>query len=294
MRINELSIDIGGRRLAAIDFGGAPGDRTVLAVHGWLDNAAGFMELAPRLEGCRVIAVDLAGHGRSDWRDAGSWYAIWDYVLDLRAAIDALGLQQVHLLGHSLGAAVLSLLAAVLPERVRSLVMLEGLGPLAIGAEGAPDQLQQALAWHMGTRPDPVVYVDPDRMLAVRMRGLFPVGREAAGHLLSRSIREVPGGYGWSHDPRLQAPSILRLTEEQVCAFFRRIGMPVLVCLTDGGIATEVTRRRLDLLDRLTLVECAGGHHPHLEPETVAAVADAVNAFYLALCEGAPVQEALA
>ncbi|GGB90289.1 alpha/beta hydrolase [Marinobacterium zhoushanense] len=279
MSINELSIDIGGRRLAAIDFGG-PADRTVLAVHGWLDNAASFMELAPRLEGYRVIAVDLAGHGRSDWRDQSSWYAIWDYVLDLRMVIEALSLQKVHLLGHSLGAAVASVLAAVLPERIQSLVMLEGLGPLTIEAADMPEQLQAALEWHTSAKSSSVVYQDPARMVAARMRGRFPVGEGAANHLVSRALKQVPGGYGWAHDPRLLAPSLLRFSEDQVQALFRVIEMPVLVCLAEEGIATDETRQRLNSLAQLRLLEFAGGHHPHLEPATVDLVADAVNAFY--------------
>lgn len=294
MRIKELSIDIGGRHLAAIDFGG-PVERTVLAVHGWLDNAASFMELAPRLEDCRIIAVDLAGHGRSAWRDQSSWYAIWDYVFDLRMAIEALGLQRVHLLGHSLGAAVTSVLAAASPERVASLVMIEGLGPLTIDSDETPEQLHAALEWHAGAQSTPVVYRDPERMVAARMRGRFPVGLVAANHLVSRAVRPVAEGYGWTHDPRLLAPSLLRFSEDQVQALFRRIGVPVLVCLAEGGIATDKTRKRLELLEHLRLVEFAGGHHPHLEPETVDRVAGAVNLFYCDLQKLASVRtEALA
>lgn len=279
MSIKELSIDIGGRRLAAIDFGGKPEDRVVLAVHGWLDNAASFMELAPRLEGCRVIAVDLAGHGRSDWRDAGSWYAIWDYALDIHAMIDALDLHDVHLLGHSLGAAILSILAAVSGGRVRSLVMLEGLGPISLDDEAAPEQFVKALAWReVATAPS--IYRDTERMVMARMKGRFPVGREAARHLISRSVRSVEGGYTWTHDPRLMAPSVMKLTEKQIEAFFRRIDLPVLVCLTERGIATDRTRARLDLLRNVQVVELPGGHHPHLEVESIAGVADAISAFY--------------
>jgi pimeloyl-ACP methyl ester carboxylesterase len=63
----ETSFEIGGLRLAARVHGPADG-RPVLAAHGWLDNAASFDHLAPLLPGLRLVALDLAGHGRSGHR----------------------------------------------------------------------------------------------------------------------------------------------------------------------------------------------------------------------------------
>lgn len=280
MKPKELKIQVNGRTLAGLEFGPRDASTTILAAHGWLDNAASFSLLAPRLESVRFIALDLPGHGLSDWRAPGDWYAIWDYVVDIHAAVDALELDGVHLLGHSLGAGILSMLAALLPERVQSLVMLEGLGPLTQSASAAQSQMARALEWRQTARKTSSLYTDVERMVRARTYGRFPVGTKAAELLVSRGVKREAGGYRWSHDPRLLAPSVARLTEPEVKSFFERIVQPVLVCLSDGGIATPESRRRLEWLADLRLVEIKGGHHPHLEEDTLEALVDTVSDFY--------------
>ena len=88
----------------------------VLVRHGWLDNAASFEFLAPLLEGCRVVAVDQRGHGLSD--NLNRPYHIWDGVPDVIGILDALEWDQAILLGHSMGAAVSSLVASAFPDRI--------------------------------------------------------------------------------------------------------------------------------------------------------------------------------
>ena len=58
-----LQWEINGLKLAGLSWG-KPGDRPLLALHGWLDNAASFSLLAPLMTGYHVVALDLTGHGR--------------------------------------------------------------------------------------------------------------------------------------------------------------------------------------------------------------------------------------
>jgi 3-oxoadipate enol-lactonase len=74
----------------------------------------------------RVYAPDLRGHGDSDW--AGS-YTIEQLTVDLAAFLDALGLEQVTLGGHSMGAPPAYLYAARYPGRVSRLVLEEPAPP---------------------------------------------------------------------------------------------------------------------------------------------------------------------
>ena len=120
----DLRFDRGGRDLAALRYGTRGGTR-VLALHGWLDNAMSFAPLAAQLPELDLVALDLPGHGHSAHRPPRTWYHYIDYLDDALLALDALGWDRCVLLGHSLGGAVASVLAAARPERVEGLLLIE-------------------------------------------------------------------------------------------------------------------------------------------------------------------------
>lgn len=72
---------------------------------------------------CRLIAYDLRGHGRSEMTPTG--YSIPQMTDDLAALLDHLGLERVHLLGHSFGGAIALRFASRYPERVHSLILAD-------------------------------------------------------------------------------------------------------------------------------------------------------------------------
>ena len=124
---------------------GPPDGQPVLALHGWLDNAASFEPLAPLLAGIRLVALDLPGHGRSAHRPPGCPYHFVDYADDVLDAADALGWDRFTLLGHSLGGAIATLVAAARPGRVERLAMIEALGPLSEEPASLPARLERAV-----------------------------------------------------------------------------------------------------------------------------------------------------
>ena len=105
MSRREVFLDIPLGRIAALRAGDPNGPK-VLALHGWLDNAASFSRLAPLLDGVRIVALDLPGHGHSDHRPLGAAYNIWDYAHDVLQTAEQFGWRRFSLLGHSMGAIV--------------------------------------------------------------------------------------------------------------------------------------------------------------------------------------------
>ncbi|MCA8922854.1 MAG: alpha/beta fold hydrolase [Planctomycetes bacterium] len=275
MTPSDLTLTVPGLQLGALAWG-APEGRPILALHGWLDNAASFSRLAPLVGEGRWVALDLPGHGLSEHRSPAQHYHFIDWVVDVSRAADALGWERFTLVAHSMGAAVAALVAGAEPERIERLVLLEGLGPNACPAEEAPERLATSLAHgrrrSRGTRQrvHSSVAEAAERLREVN-RYLSP---EAAQTLVARGTRPCEGGVTWRADARLRDVSPMRMTEEHVLAFLRRITCPTLVIRAKDGHAfdPELIRARVAAIKDAHYVELPGHHHLHLdEPEPVAA-----------------------
>lgn len=256
--------------------------RPVIALHGWLDNAASFSRLAPLLNGVRIVALDLPGHGLSDHRPPGAGYNIWDYAYDILQTAEQFGWQRFSLLGHSLGGIVSVLLAGAMPERIERLALIDGLIPYTGEAESAPRKLGEALRALLAVdRKRKPVYASFDQAVAARMKGVGAVSREAAERLAQRGLMPVPGGYTWRTDPRLMLPSPLRLTLAHAQAFAQRVECPTSLIIARQGLMTDA--KVIEFIDSLPFEShrLHGGHHLHLDDdEGAAAIAAVFNPFF--------------
>jgi 2-hydroxymuconate-semialdehyde hydrolase len=109
----------------------------VLMIHGLLASSRMFESLLDRLpEGLRGLALDLPGFGEST---PGPGYApSWDGFARLAIeTADALGLERFDLVGHSLGGGIAIVVAALWPERVRRLVLVDAVAlPYGVPLKG--------------------------------------------------------------------------------------------------------------------------------------------------------------
>src|SRR5260221_338038 len=92
--------------------------------------------------GFRVLAPDLRGFGASSSAPAGAYYHFPDYIADI-AALAPNG--PLRVVGHSMGGTAATLFSGAHPERVRSLVLIEGVGPPDNPPEIAPDRMRRWL-----------------------------------------------------------------------------------------------------------------------------------------------------
>jgi pyruvate dehydrogenase E2 component (dihydrolipoamide acetyltransferase) len=127
--VKPRHVEVAGRRLRYLELGegqAAP----VLLVHGFGADLNTWMFTQPALAvRRRAIALDLPGHGGSAKEvGAGSAESLTDAV---EGALGVLGVERVHLVGHSMGGAIAALVALRQPERIASLTLVApaGLGP---------------------------------------------------------------------------------------------------------------------------------------------------------------------
>jgi pimeloyl-ACP methyl ester carboxylesterase len=254
----------------------------VIALHGWLDNAATFSRLAPLLEGIRIVALDLPGHGHSDHRPAGAPYNIWDYAYDVLQTAEQFGWKQFSLLGHSMGAIVSVMLAGAMPERIDRLALIDGVIPYTGEADTAPQKLGeslQALLAVDGKRKP--VYPTFEQAVSARMKGVGAVSHDAAERLAQRGLMPVPGGYTWRTDARLMLPSPMRLSRAHALAFVHRVACPASLVLAQQGLMTQPAMLELSEALPFQLHRLPGGHHLHLDDQAGAeAVAAVFNPFF--------------
>lgn len=128
--------------------------RPLVYLHGFERHPGGASFLKRLAEDRRVLAPELPGYGSSTgfehFRD------IHDVALFHRELLRSLDVEQVDLIGHSLGGMFAAELAALAPELVRSLVLVDPFG-LWDNDEPAPDPFGERSAvasalWH-GDRP---------------------------------------------------------------------------------------------------------------------------------------------
>ena len=249
---------------------GAP---PVLCLHGWLDNANSFLPLAEHLTGLDIVALDLSGHGLSEHRHHTARYHFIDYLGDVDAALTALGWESCHIIGHSMGGGVSTLYSAASPAHVRSVVMLDGLGPISSTGEGTALRLRKSMTVMRKERNPLRPYDSIDEMVRARL-GVSDLSIDAARLLCERSARPVGKHFYWRTDPALNWVSPIVLTDEQVLDCLHNIEAPLL-----SWMATPIASWHSE--DKIRVRQAAaqhgrhetveGGHHFHMDlPEKIA------------------------
>ncbi len=205
----SFRVELGGVELACITQGAA-GLPTVLLLHALGEDSSDWTEVVEALAtSYKVYAPDLRGHGASSHPGTYSLELLCSDVLGL---LDALDLDDVRLIGHSVGAAVAYLVAESNPERIRRLVLEEPPPPLP-------------------ATPPREVPARPDRALAFDWEVVEAITRQ----------RNQPDPDWWDDLASITAPTLViaggptsHLPQDQIAAMAGRI--PGSTCVTiDAG-----------------------------------------------------------
>ena len=284
-------------RIAAQAWGRSDGTLRVLAVHGYLDNCATFAPLArlllPELPELRLVCIDLSGHGKSDHREPFAYGNSW--ILEMVEVADSMGWEKFHLMGHSAGqgtcggccisisdttalltsmrrphrAAMCASFTGLFPQRVQSLILIEGLGPESAPPSRAVDRVLRILEdRRRNVRRSAKVYPTFEAAVERMLQAEAQLSEPSARVLARRGTERVAGGFCFSHDPRLRGSLNSIATEEQARAFIKRIVCPVLVIWGSYRwypLNEPLLEEREKLFANLSVVRLTGNHHVHLE-----------------------------
>ena len=120
----------------------------VLCLHGLTRNSADFEDLAAHLaEDFRVLVPEQRGRGQSQWDPVPDNYQPNTYVADTLGLLDQLDIQQVIIVGTSMGGLMAMIMAATARDRIAGIVLND------IGPEVDPRGLQRIQGYVGRTAP---------------------------------------------------------------------------------------------------------------------------------------------
>jgi pimeloyl-ACP methyl ester carboxylesterase len=260
----------GFHRLHYTEWGRRESARTVLCVHGYSGNGRDFDELARALSrDARVICLDVAGRGRSDWLPSSLSYNFPQFLNDIATLLRRLRVDRVDWVGTSMGG-LLGLMHAAQPgSRVRRLVLND------VGAFVPSDGLRE-----IGSRlqaPDhfaSLAQVEAHLRETHREWGAITDAQFAS--LARHQSRRLPqGGYRLHYDPQIarlvQGGGLPFVDGLHLWDAWDRIACPVLVIRGEHSriLPAEVAHRMVETHPEAKLLEIEGaGHAPALMSAT--------------------------
>jgi pimeloyl-ACP methyl ester carboxylesterase len=213
----------------------------VLLIHGGRDHARNWDAVAARLvDRFAVYAVDLRGHGDSDWA-VGSQYSVPEHVVDVAGFADHLGRDPLPVVGHSLGGGIALQYAGVFPERVSRVCAIEGLGPGIGSRRPARERMREYVRQiREFEQRRPRHYARLEDAVA-RMEEANPhLTPEMARHLTVHGARRLEdGAYVWKFDNYVRIHSPYEFNMEDARELWNQIRVPVLLVRGDEGRAPD-------------------------------------------------------
>lgn len=259
--VQDETVTLNGLRFHYRDWGNE-GAQPLLLLHGYTSHARSWDTTARAMRRhFHVLALDQRGHGETAWADD---YLPERMVEDVDAFVRELGLRRFALLGLSMGGRNAYAYAALHPEEVERLVIVD-IGPEIVPA--GSDRIRQGVL-----APD--VFETPDEaFFAARAANPRPPDAELRHRIESNLMRRDDGRWTWRYDPKLRAPDrpLPRPDPAAAWAMLPRIACPTLLVRgEESDILSEATAQRmLREIPDCTLVEVphAGHSVPLDQPE---------------------------
>ena len=251
---------------------GSPGSPVVMMIHGLAGQAHAFDAAAERLSASfHVYCLDVRGRGESDWGPPDG-YHMENYVADLEAVREGLGLQRFALVGTSMGGHITMQYAPRFPDRVRKVVIND------IGPEIDPAGLARILEY---VSHAPEMFADMKAVVKYYKENYAPMVEhlpESQIEAFARwNVRKSDTGmYVWKMDPAVRQGGSTVQPKLDPWDAIKSIECPALVLRgANSDVLSPMIAARMeaDMQDARLVTVPGVGHAPVLtEPAAVAAM----------------------
>lgn len=246
-------VTVNGVRLHYVEWGEAA-NPVIVMLHGASSNCHNWDFMCRSLaDDYHILAIDQRGHGDSG-RPASGYHPA-DYAADLAAFREAMGLERIFLIGHSMGGRVALLHTAQSGSPVAGLVLVD-CGPSAPRA--GLERITQAIT----SAPDS--FADEQEAYAyikmLRPRYSHETLQNRVSHAL---LRREDGRLAWKYDRDALLQSIHGSVGVDWWDCLAKVPCPTLVVrgAESDILPQEIARRMLEVLQASELVEIAEGSH---------------------------------
>lgn len=266
--LQVTNMDGGTHRLNVLEWGDTAKPRTLICVHGLSRNAHDFDYVARALcNDYRVIAIDMAGRGGSDYLSNPNHYNYGSYMLDCLSVMEQLGIASADWLGTSMGGIIGMMIAAMHPDKIGKLVLND------IGCFISKAALARIVEY-VSKAPEWFSSQEEAESILRRNAATFGITDEAHWqHLFAHSIRRnADATFSFAFDPHILDPlrtetnNFETLHDIDLTELWEAVNTPTLILRgAESDILDSLTAAQMGKKPNVTLHEFAGiGHAPAL------------------------------
>ena len=223
------------------------GPTALVFIHGWTCDLTFWRAQAPVYKKNRSLLIDLPGHGESD--KPMTAYPVEYFARSINAVMEDAGVERVVLVGHSLGAPIAYAFIRLFPQKVKSIVLVDGYVSRPTGTAAA----QQAQMLRYEKRARALSGDGGDREFAREVESMF-------SDRTTPEMRDVIRSKMLATPEHVRVAAITSPSELPAPPFAQSFAIPVLAILAGAPRVSSIALMR-EIFPKLRVEKWPGYGH---------------------------------